>query len=240
MKKKEQPKPKQKEFSASPFQALKGKAIVPGKQDAAPAPPPKQAKPAAAAKPARKPQDLEDELLFLDAVMGVRPLHTKAAAPARAKEQAAARAERAEEEERVFLQAVEALKMDVRFRDALNDEETPARPAPVNRLRQVRRGSIRIDLELDLHGLTRDEAIENLERFVKGAYQRGQKGVLVITGKGNNSPGEPVLKAAVAAWLREAGKGMVSEFVQAPNEMGGGGAVVVFLKEKKPEPAEEA
>lgn len=239
MKKKEQPKPKEKEFSASPFQALKGKAIGLGKQDLAPAPPPKQAKPAAAAKAAKKPQELEDELLFLDAVMGVRPLHPKSAAPARAKEQAAARAERAEEEERIFLQAVEALKMDVRFSDSLHEEEAPARPAPVNRLRQVRRGGIRIDLQLDLHGLTRDEAIENLERFVKGAYNRGQKGVLVITGKGNNSPGEPVLKAAVAAWLREAGKTMVSEFVQAPKEMGGGGAVVVFLKEKKPEPAEE-
>ena len=75
--------------------------------------------------------------------------------------------------------------------------------------------------------------IENLDRFVKGAYNRGQKGVLVITGKGNNSPVEPVLKAAVAGWLRDAGKGMVSEFVQAPNEMGGGGAYVVFLKENK-------
>jgi DNA-nicking Smr family endonuclease len=241
MKKKEQPKPKAKEFSASPFQALKGKALDMGKQGAAPAPAPKQAKPgqpAKQAKPVTK-KELEDELLFLDAVAGVRPLHPKAAAPARAKEQAAARAERAEEEERIFLQAVEALKMDVRFSDSLAEEETPQRPAPVNRLRQVRRGSLRIDLELDLHGLTREEAIENLERFVKAAYNRRQKGVLVITGKGNNSPGEPVLKAAVAAWLRDAGKGMVSEFVQAPKEMGGGGAVVVFLKEKKEQEAAE-
>jgi DNA-nicking Smr family endonuclease len=108
----------------------------------------------------------------------------------------------------------------------------------VNRLRQLRRGGIRIDLQLDLHGLTKDEAIENLDRFVKGAYNRGQKGVLVITGKGNNSPGEPVLKLAVAGWLREGGKAMVSEFVAAPRDMGGTGAFVVFLKEKKPqEPA---
>jgi DNA-nicking Smr family endonuclease len=39
----------------------------------------------------------------------------------------------------------------------------------------------------------------------------------------------------VSGWLREAGKGMVSEFVPAPREMGGSGAIVVFLKEKKSE-----
>ena len=225
MKKKEQPKPKQKEFAVSPFKALKGTALELRETAAAPAP----AKPAKPVKKAPEPDDLS---LFLDAVSDVRRLQPAAAAPARVKAQAAAKAERDEEEQRVFMQAVEALKIDVRFSDAIPEDETQ-RPAPVNRMRQLRRGGIRIDLQLDLHGLTRDEAIENLERFVKGAYNRGQKGVLVITGKGNNSPGEPVLKAAVAAWLRDEGKAMVSEFVTAPNEMGGGGAFVIFLKEKK-------
>lgn len=229
MTKKDQPKPKQKEFAASPFKALKGKAL--DLRQSAPAPAPKP-------KPAAKSRELDDELLFLDAVAGVQRLHAAAGAPARVKAQAAAKAERDEEEQRIFMQAVEALKIDLRFSDSVPEEETPQRPVSVNRLRQVRRGGIRIDLQLDLHGLTRDEAIENLERFVKGAYNRGQKGVLVITGKGNNSPGEPVLKAAVAAWLRDPGKGMVAEFVLAPKEMGGSGAYVVFLKEK-PKPVDE-
>jgi len=224
MKKKEQPKPKQKEFAASPFKALKGTSLELREPVAAPAPAPK---------PAKKVQEADDESLFLDAVADVRRLNPSAAAPARVKAQAAVRAERDEEEQRIFMQAVEALRMDVRFADELPEEEDPQRPLPVNRLRQLRRGGIRIDLQLDLHGLTRDEAIENLERFVKGAYNRGQKGVLVITGKGNNSPGEPVLKAAVAAWLRDRGKTMITEFAPAPREMGGGGALVVFLKEKK-------
>ena len=147
------------------------------------------------------------------------------------------KAQRDDEEQRFFLQAVEALKMDVRFGEELPEEESSTRPAPVNRLRQLRRGGIRIDLQLDLHGLTREEAVENLDRFVTGAFNRGQKGVLVITGKGNNSPGEPVLKSAVSGWLKEHGKTMVSEFAPAPREMGGSGALVVFLKEKKlPDP----
>lgn len=227
MKKKDKPKqiPKPKEFSASPFKALKGAAVELRGEPAPPAPEPK--------KPEKKGPELDDDLLFFEAVSGVRRLHPSESAPAKVKALTAAKAERDEEEQRHFLQALEALKLDVRFGEELPEEEAPPRQTPVNRLRQLRRGGIRIDLQLDLHGLTRDEALENLDRFVRGAYHRGQKGVLVITGKGYNSPGEPVIKVAVAGWLREKGVGMVSEFIQAPNDMGGSGAFVVFLKEKK-------
>ena len=256
MKKKEKPTPKPKEFTASPFGALKGVALE-TREPAAPAAPPKkpqesrqeaddqslffnafadvrplhQAKATAKKQPASVEADADDEALFFNAFADVNPLHPGKAAPHRAKAQAA-KLQKDDEEMRVFLQAVEALRMDVRFSDQPPEQDAPR--VPVNRLRQVRRGGIRIDLQLDLHGLTRDEAIENLDRFVKGAYNRGQKGVLVITGKGNNSPGEPVLKLAVVGWLKEIGKTMVSEFVAAPRDMGGTGAFVVFLKEKKP------
>jgi DNA-nicking Smr family endonuclease len=59
---------------------------------------------------------------------------------------------------------------------------------------------------------------------------KGQKAVLVITGKGNNSPGEPVLQQAVVSWLRDAGRELALEFAPAPREMGGSGAFVVFLR----------
>jgi len=229
MKNKEKPRQKQKEFSSDPFKGLKGAALELRGTAAAPPPTPK--------KPEKIAIDADDESLFWNAVADVRQLHTRSSTAAKVKEQVVAKVQRDEEEQRFFLQALDALKMDVRFDDELSDEDAASqRPTPVNRLRQLRRGGIRIDLQLDLHGLTRDEALENLERFVKGAYSRGQKGVLVITGKGNNSPGEPVLKLAVASWLRESGKSMISEFVQAPKEMGGSGAFVIFFKEKK-EPA---
>jgi DNA-nicking Smr family endonuclease len=109
---------------------------------------------------------------------------------------------------------------------------TPLRQAASNRLRELKRGAIRIGLELDLHGLTREEALTSLACFISGAYNRSQKAVLVITGKGNNSPEEPVLHGAVAGWLRDRGKGMVAEFAPAPRQLGGGGAFVVFLKDK--------
>jgi len=231
MKNKEKPKQKEKEFTAAPFKALKGAALELRESVAAP--------PAPSKKPEKKAVEADDMSLFLNAVADVRRLDSSAPSPVAVKQQAVAKVQRDEEEQRIFLQALDALRMDVRFGDELPEDEDLQRPTPVNRLRQLRRGGIRIDLQLDLHGLTRDEALENLARFVNGAYNRGQKGVLVITGKGNNSPGEPVLKVAVAGWLRESGKAMISEFAPAPKEMGGSGAFVVFLKEKKAPEAHE-
>ncbi|UFS72635.1 Smr/MutS family protein [Geomonas sp. RF6] len=231
-KKKEQPRQKEKEFAAAPFKALKGVHL---------APPPSQEGAAAAPKkpekPAKPKEELDDLALFFEAVADIKPLQGAKAPPPKGGAPAPEKRGVSEEENRIFLQAVEALRMDVRFSDgALEEDEGRQRPVAVNRLRQLRRGGIRIDLQLDLHGLTRDEALENLAPFIVRAHARGQKGVLVITGKGNNSNGEPVLRQAVAGWLREHGKGMVSEFAEAPREMGGSGAFVVFLKEKKEEP----
>jgi DNA-nicking Smr family endonuclease len=221
MKKKKETVQKPKEFASSPFVALKGV----------------RAEPAAGLpkKPAPLPEPVvsaDDAELFLRAVANARRLHSPRAAE-KSEKPAPRKPSRIDDEERaVFLRALESLQLDVTFRDELPDEELPDKPLPVNRLRQVKRGAIRVDFQLDLHGLTKDEALQSLATFISGAHKRGQKAVLVITGKGNRSPGEPVLQGAVASWLRERGKGMVAEFAPAPREMGGSGALVVFLKDK--------
>jgi DNA-nicking Smr family endonuclease len=210
-------------FAAKPFNSLKGfqsETVKPPGKTAIPMPPPPT------------PPEVDDEVLFLRAMAEVKRLPTAQPPGKSAPKPVPAGRAIAEEERRVFLQAVEKMHLDVTFRDELPEGVTPLRPAGSNRLRQLRRGALRIDLELDLHGLTREEALASLERFVSGAYNRGQKAVLVITGKGNNSPEEPVLQGAVAGWLRDRGKGMVAEFSPAPRQMGGSGAFVVFLKEK--------
>jgi DNA-nicking Smr family endonuclease len=82
---------------------------------------------------------------------------------------------------------------------------------------------------LDLHGLTRDEALDALQVFLKSCFKRGLKKVLVIHGKGYHSAGEPVLKRAVRSCLESSR--LVRSFSGAPAKWGGGGAVVVFLRE---------
>lgn len=116
-----------------------------------------------------------------------------------------------------------------------NSDETgnTQRRSSSSRMKQLKRGTIRISQELDLHGFLRDEAMIRLEAFIANAFHRGLEAVLIITGKGVNSPEGPVLQGAAAAWLRDRGKKMVTEFSPAPREKGGTGAFVVFLRKKK-------
>lgn len=101
-----------------------------------------------------------------------------------------------------------------------------------SRMRQLKKGTLRISGELDLHGFLREDALGKLGHFIAAAYARGQQAVLVITGKGINSAEGPVLRGAVEEWLRTRAKGMVAETHPAPRDKGGSGAFVVFLKKK--------
>ena len=129
----------------------------------------------------------------------------------------------------LFLQEIGRLKLEVKFKESIPDEDE-LKPLSGNRLKQLKRGIISVDYQLDLHGLTREEALAALPPFLRTARLKGQVAVLVITGKGNKSIAEPVLQQAVAAWFRDAGRELVIEFAPAPREMGGSGAYVVFLR----------
>ncbi len=218
-------KPKQTDdFAHTPFRSLKGLKTAKGEAP--------KAKPVVATPPPET-ADLDDAELFLRSVAGVKKLLPQEPLRPVTRQEPVPTQQRPkgdDEGEQLFLRAVN--KLDVVFHDELPDDVVPLHPLPTNRMRQLRRGAIRIDFELDLHGLTRDEAVQSLGEFIRGAYNRGQKAVLVITGKGNNSPGEPVLLGAVAGWLREGGKAMVAEFAPAPKQLGGSGAFVVFLRDK--------
>src|SRR3569623_179002 len=54
-------------------------------------------------------------------------------------------------------------------------------------LRKLRRGHYSVTRQLDLHGLTVPEAREVLGAFLTACLARGDRCVLIMTGKGNNS-----------------------------------------------------
>jgi len=223
MKKKENP-PKPKEFANPAFSALKG-------VQAKPADPPPVIK---QEPPVKKEATADDMDLFLLAMAGVEKLGFRPDKAVKEKADTPVKAvvrKIEESEQKLFLEAINGLKLDVRFHDEMPDEPLQIKPGSGSRMKQLRRGTIRLDYELDLHGLTKDEALDALNSFIKGAYRRGQKAVLVITGRGNHSPEEPVLKSAVDKWLKVDGKEMVIEFFSAPRQMGGEGAIVVFLRQ---------
>lgn len=94
--------------------------------------------------------------------------------------------------------------------------------------RKLRRGDWTIQRQLDLHGLRRDEAREQLSFFIREAHKHRIRCVRVVHGKGLGSPGKaPVLKSRVLSWLVQ--KQEVLAFVQAKPADGGAGALVVLL-----------
>lgn len=221
--------PKPKEFNVTPFGALKGMTVA-------------ETEPAQPVQPAvqKKTESAGNGLdLFLQEVADVRPFQPSGKKPVQAGSHPLQKTARkaGEEllivEESAFLEEIGRLKLDTKFTDSVPDDGE-LQPLAGNRLRQVKRGVVSVSHQLDLHGLTREEALEALPRFLHSAQKKGQKAVLVITGKGNHSPEEPVLHQAVASWLRDAGRGAVLEFAPAPREMGGSGAYVVFLRQLPP------
>lgn len=94
---------------------------------------------------------------------------------------------------------------------------------------KLRRGQWSVQSELDLHGLTVDQAHDALSDFIVEARARRLRCVRVIHGKGLTSPGrEPVLKGKVRRWLAHWDE--VLAYTEAPRHAGGGGALLVLLK----------
>jgi DNA-nicking Smr family endonuclease len=93
---------------------------------------------------------------------------------------------------------------------------------------KLRRGHWALQGQIDLHGLTRDEAREHLAAYVRECHRRGMRCLRVVHGKGLGSPGrQPVLKAKVQRWLAQSAE--VIAFAQASGPQGGAGALVVLL-----------
>jgi DNA-nicking Smr family endonuclease len=109
-------------------------------------------------------------------------------------------------------------------------EQTFLRPGLASDvLSKLRRGHWSLQGEIDLHGMTSDEARDHLADFLLDARSRGARCVRVIHGKGLTSPGrEPVLKGKVRRWLAHWDD--VLAYCEAPRHAGGAGAVLILLR----------
>ena len=100
-------------------------------------------------------------------------------------------------------------------------------------LRKLRRGHWPVRDSLDLHGNSGDTARRLLQEFLHEAAQCGLRCVLVIHGKGMNSPsGEAVLRKLTRHWLTQ--RPDVLAYCDAPAKDGGSGAALVLLKVVEP------
>jgi DNA-nicking Smr family endonuclease len=107
--------------------------------------------------------------------------------------------------------------------------------------RRLARAAEPIDARLDLHGMRQREAHSVLRRFLLACAARGDRHVLVITGKGTRAELENgrdylaedrgVLRRLVPQWLGEAElRGLVVSYTEASTRHGGGGALYLRLR----------
>ncbi len=100
-----------------------------------------------------------------------------------------------------------------------------------NLLKRLSRGHVKIDGTLDLHGMRQDEAHIELNRFIASRLERGEKTLLVITGKGLNKAGSGILRSMLPLWLSSMPlSAMISGWQIATRKHGGEGAFYVRLK----------
>ena len=127
----------------------------------------------------------------------------------------------------------------VKYGKGFNVSDTPeyiegtgyhVNPAVARRLHQ---GNYSIQAHVDLHGYNVEEAKEMFEKFLKWAAFTGNRGVLIVHGRGLCSPSEPVLKKKVEEWLtRGPWRKWVVAYSSARIYDGGAGATYVLLRER--------
>lgn len=100
------------------------------------------------------------------------------------------------------------------------------------KLRLLRNRPIDVSDQIDLHGLKAQEARTELANFIRAHYVKGTRCVLIITGKGKNSPTGSILKPTVHSWIQSEGAPFVKSYGTAPRMQGGEGALVVYLKKR--------
>lgn len=106
---------------------------------------------------------------------------------------------------------------------------------------RLKRGKLKPEGKLDLHGMTLERAHPALNRFILTAQAQGKRLVLVVTGKGKRrDDGGPiptrtgVLRHQVLHWLDTPPLSqVVMQVSQAHISHGGGGAYYVYLRRRR-------
>ncbi len=105
----------------------------------------------------------------------------------------------------------------------------PINPAILERLHQ---GEYAIQDFIDLHGLSLEEAMEQMDAFIKYALTRSRKAILIVHGRGLSSPAEPVLKSAVIKRISSGPwRKWIVAFASARLCDGGAGATYILLRD---------
>lgn len=179
----------------------------------------------------------EDTRSFLEAMVDVEPLDQRERKTSRHTRGHARPAHPAPNEKQVALEHLNGLvqgsiDMDISF----TDEYMEGARKGVSRktVKRLKRGRFPVQDHVDLHGLTRHEAENQVRDFLLRSHKMGLRCVLIVHGRGLNSPSSfPVLKERLPVWFsRGPVRKIVLAFATARPYDGGGGAVYVLLRKR--------
>jgi DNA-nicking Smr family endonuclease len=170
----------------------------------------------------------DDNDLFRRKMSDAKPLRSEPRIePPTRKPKPRARFTRADEKEALR----ESLLDDLETMESSNAESMRYHRLSVGRrtMRKLARGRYSVQDELDLHGMTVEEAKPRLTDFIDNSVRKGHLCVRIVHGKGLGSGDRgPVLKSAVSRWLRKWDS--VLAFVSTRQVDGGTGALYVLLE----------
>lgn len=208
----------------NPFRHLKKTVKLPEKPPAVVKPPP----------PPPPKEEVNEEDLFWQEMQGVTPIrqdgkvrrvHTPPPAVLK-------RAEAEENEALAELYDLVAGRTDFDVTDTEEYIEGCVMGLDAALVRKLRQGEFSRQAALDLHGMTVDVAQGEVEQFLANAVRTGLRCVLIVHGRGRNSPGQvPVLKDRLKLWLTR-GKlaRSVLAFASSRPYDGGPGALYILLR----------
>ncbi len=208
--------------------AEKNHPVLRNGENAAPEPlPPRGQSPVP---PDRRPPASEEERLFAEAMGGVRPIQARGREITPSAKAGSAVAARLADMDDIF---PGKLEFSLEYTDEYVQGHVLGLDPVV--LGKLKAGAYSPEGHVDLHGQNMEQAYATLTAFIRLAYQNGKRHVLVITGRGRNSPGgTPVLRERVQAWFtREPFKRVILGFCSAKPGDGGAGALYVLLRRRK-------
>lgn len=95
--------------------------------------------------------------------------------------------------------------------------------------KKIKTGNYPIDCTLDLHGMTQEEAFQQLVATIHKAQNNHQRCLRVVTGKGR--AGKGIIKQSIQRWLNSPMlQSSILFFCQATINDGGSGAYYVLLR----------
>lgn len=176
----------------------------------------------------------EERDLFLDAMSGVEPLEKRGREIPGAGKNPKAPHPSGKSPGQIMQEI-----LDGRIEFALNLTgeyiEAYVRGLAPETLDKLKTGQLSPEAHVDLHGMVASQAQEELISFIKHSYQRNLRTLIVVTGRGKNSPdGVAVIRNLIQGWLtREPLKRVVLAFCTALPHDGGAGALYVLLRRHK-------